>query len=731
MTCSSIIRGMSCLIALVVWFHASSEVVLPAETEPRQLFHLTARPWRPLGTQRERYLDVIEGLCRFSIRHQNDQGAIIDPFLHREHQYATPYFAYAVGTLIAEGKATDLSSHGILAIEHATGCFDGGAAAIPDRHGEFFIAALTGALPLYQNRTPTAQWERWRERLKKPQEAVVQGGKNNWETYLLKGEWMRVKAGLANREAAVAIIEDAWTERQRKRIAAAPFFLYHDRTSVPDTLSVEAVGRGNLLALIHLGYDGPSAGEIRYIAETATRMSLLLQDPSGQAPTNGRTDDHVWVDIGYQLSFEVMAERMLASDPWLAGQYRRAAVLAFQNYLRWQRSDGEWAGSFFVTKNHFDPELRVGHQTASQYSNYNGSLMFHLAEAFHARHSTIVERPAPAEVGGFAIRLDDEFSTAFANAGGMQVQANLRGETSEGYGNFWTPLGIVRMSRSGWDTRLGPSDGALTRDGGVSFAPTFAEDGRWFRMADLSERYEASWDVALASPVLVRVSISYAPRAKRTGPTFRQDLVITPDGLLSTVVKTSTDDSKWGVTWPILENDGHPLQTKIDPRSASTSYASDSDVQTFFAINDDAEAIPEMQSLRSTYGDLRPVRVVTSAPANHTFVYPHTSSDPEIAKMHESITVTEIGYRSLLGRVDGNLYVGRTAAGGMGSRIDLDNDGKTDVSFSSPCVFILQLHHGKVTAVETDSDVTMTQTETETETEGIAIKAFTPLSLSR
>jgi len=103
------------------------------------LFHLTARPWRPLEIQRERYLDVLEGLFRFSIRHQNDQGAIIDPFLHREHQYATPYFAYAVGTLIAEGKATDLSSHGIL-----------------------------------------------------------------------------------------AMIESAWTERQSKRIAAAPFFLYHD-----------------------------------------------------------------------------------------------------------------------------------------------------------------------------------------------------------------------------------------------------------------------------------------------------------------------------------------------------------------------------------------------------------------------------------------------------------------------------------------------------------------------
>lgn len=90
------------------------------------------------------------------------------------------------------------------------------------------------------------------------------------------------------------------------------------------------MGRGNLLALIHLGYDGPSAAEIRKAVETATRNTLMLQDPSGQAPANGRTDDHVWVDIGYGLAFEVMAAR----DKELAGQYRRAASLAFRNALR-------------------------------------------------------------------------------------------------------------------------------------------------------------------------------------------------------------------------------------------------------------------------------------------------------------------------------------------------------------------------------------------------------------
>jgi hypothetical protein len=442
-------------------------------------FHLTARPWQPTGVEKARFLDVIEGVCRFSKQHQSSSGAIIDPFLHREHQYATPYYAFAVGTLAAEGRAADLHPSGIAAMEHATKSFAGGRKSIPDDHGEFFIAVLTSALPLYEKHVTAEQLAAWKSRLSAETSQVIQGNKNNWETYIMKGDWLRQQAGLIAPQSAVAFIERAWAENHSRRIAPAPFFLYHDRTSDPDTLNVEAVGRGNLLALTHLGYDGPSAAAIRHFAETATRNTLYLADPSGQAPANGRTDNHVWVEIGYQLAFEVMAERALASgDTHRAAQFRRAASLAFLSAQRWRRSDAPWAGSFFVTKNRMDPALRTGYQLASQYSNYNGSLMFHLAEAFHARHSAIPEQPTPAEIGGYAFQLDPEFSAAFANAGGMQVQMNLRGQLQPSSGNLWTPLGIVRFARAGWETRLGPSDGALTAQGGLSFGPTWLENGR-------------------------------------------------------------------------------------------------------------------------------------------------------------------------------------------------------------------------------------------------------------
>ena len=81
------------------------------------------------------------------------------------------------------------------------------------------------------------------------------------------------------------------SSRQRDRVAPEPWRVYHDRTSDPDTLSVEAVGRGNLLALTHLGYDGPSAREIREAAESghppdaaACRIPPARFPPTG-APT--------------------------------------------------------------------------------------------------------------------------------------------------------------------------------------------------------------------------------------------------------------------------------------------------------------------------------------------------------------------------------------------------------------------------------------------------------------
>ena len=676
---------------------------------PESSYKLASRPWAPLNIPKKRYLDVLEGLCRFSLKFQDHTGAIIDPYTHQEEQYSTIYFAYGVGTLVRAGRAKDLLPAGVAAFEHSSLQFAQGDSALPqhDGYGAFFMPALVESLDVYASLIPKAQLEAWRSRLQLPLRALIGARKNNWMTYAMKGEWLRATHGLASREDAQQAIEEDWRSEQRARILATPLNLYHDKTSDPDTLSVEAVGRGNLLALIADGYDGPSAADIRQAAENGTQTTLLLQDPTGQVPANGRTSDHTWVDIGYQLAFQVMANReWAAGNKALAGVYQHASELSFSSTARWKRADGDAAGSYFITKNHFDPALRVGYQDASLMSNYTGAFMFHLAEAYNARELTIPERPAPAEIGGYAIALDPAFDSVFANAGGMQVQLNLRGQIEKSSGNYWTTLGLVRFSRVGWDSRLGPADGALTATDGVSFAPEFLEDGKWLRMGSLSKRYRGTWKSEFVHPALVRGTVEFRPVSGATGPVFESHLWITPDGVYIESTKTSNDSTPWGVTWPLFKNDGTALDMQITSSAATTKYSDSGDTESFLAIGRGQSITSDGETLRSTFGDIQPVRVDSVDGINRTFVYPHNASQPATDSVQASFRRTSSGFTSDLGAVDGDIYIGRTVAGGFGSGLTLPSG--VHLNFNRPSGFLVQIHNRVPTAIETDRNVTLT-----------------------
>jgi hypothetical protein len=691
----------------------SSLLATPPAEAPLPKYHLTARPWSPLEIPRDQYLDRVDGVVRFSVQHQDKHGAIIDPFFRKEHQYATPYYAHALGVLLKEKRAIDLKDSGIRALDWATKCFETNNAS---GHRVFYLHALLESIELYKPFVPAQAYETWRKRTQAVIDVARESKTYNWGTYLMLGDWLRYKAGLMEKKAAVDFIEEKWKTDQRPRIADTPLHLYHDTTSDPDTLAVEAVGRVNLLALVHHGYDGPSADEMKKLLESGTRSTLLLQDPSGQMPCNGRTDDHVWADIGYMVGFEIMANRAWErGEKELAGQYRYASMLTFQNIDRWRRTDGEWAGSYFVTKNHFDPPLRVGYQRASQYSNYNGSLMHHLAEAYELRATEIPQHPPPNLVGGYAFALDDKFASAFANAGGMQLQFDLRGDTKPSHENpnCWCALGLVRIGRPNWDTRLGPADGTRVGENGpgVSFAPTFEENGKWLRLASLPERYEGKFSVQFVHPVLVRCAVDYVPRERKSGPSFRQEFTVTPDGVLVETKRTAGTEN-FGVTLPLLANDGRPLQTSVKDRIASCRYADKGDEQNFIVLDKDATLTAE-GPVRSTFGDLMPVRATGSSDNLEVFIYPRRPSDPPADQVRDAFHRQPDGFASPIGSLLKDVYQGTYAAGGVGDRFrSLRSTGlsaQDDASFSAPCGFVLQYNaKGKITAFEADRDVTAT-----------------------
>jgi hypothetical protein len=198
--------------------------------------------------------------------------------------------------------------------------------------------------------------------------------------------------------------------------------------------------------------------------------------------------------------------------------------------------------------------------------------------------------------------------------------------------------------------------------------------------------------------------------------------ILTPDGALASV--QASHKIPFGLIWPLLEDDGRRLQVKVGSRFASVAYSDQADEQNFIVVNKQAKITNDEKAVQSTYGWLRPVRVTVAGAVNETFVYPRNAAEPTAAAVQRSFVRTASGFRSLLGRVDGNLYIGRTSAGGEGRIIDLNHDGKADVTFSEKCQFILRHEHGKVQAIETDRPVSALM-------QGIQIKltAYKPVYL--
>jgi hypothetical protein len=560
----------------------------------------------------------------------------------------------------------------------------------------------------------------WQQRLRTPVGALLDGESTRLDSRracAMRGEWLRSGLALVDRTSAREFIERHWLESQRQRILTDRLNLYQDHASNPESHAMEAAGRAALLELVESGYDGNSAAEMRRAVEGGTAAALLMVDPSGQCPANGWADGHVLSDALYLLAFDLMAERSATrGDTWLAGQYRRAAMMSFRGIRRWERGDG----SFFVTKNRFEPAARVGYQPGGTLTAANAALMYHLGEAFLARRTEIAECPTPVEIGGYALAADPAFASVFASAAGMQMMANLRGDPAGPYGVSWTALGVVRFSRPGWDARLGPSDGVhdAATGRGVSFAPTWMEGGRWTRLADVPERYQGRLSVAFAHPLLVRCAIDWFPLAGRRGPSFRQEFVLTPDGILATLEAPATVQA--GVTWPLLENDGEALEVHVSTHTASVRYPGGADEQNFISLASTPLMSAGEDAVRGSYGWLRPVQART----NLTFVYPRGAQDPPASAVRASFRQTVQGFSTVLGRVAGNLYVGRNAAGGEGKSIDLDGDGRPEAAFSAACGFLLQLSGSRVMAVEVDRDVRAT-----IKGRRLSLKAFEPVLL--
>jgi len=384
----------------------------PAIRDARAALSVRA-PQAPTGVTRSDYLRMVDGIVRHFAPFQDQSGAIIDPYAHREIQYSTPSYALAAAMLVHSGMRPELLNSASRALDRSINALATHSA--PDRIGDFFIYPTMAAYRLLRDRVDLPTRRNWERGLRKIDPDLAYSDRigpgqpdvMNWNSNAILGEYLRSRYGFAD-GAFVARYLDA------QMLRFTPAGLYRD-PGFP--LVYDAAARFNFLMLLEEGYDGPHRAALETLLHRGAWASLLMQSPNGDFPVGGRSSGHVWNDAMQCAAFEIWARRLAETNPSEAVAFKRAAHLAASSARRWLLPSGELT----VTKNFFNPARRFGYEEYSFVSQYNLLSAAYLALAWAFSDERVEEGVAPAERGDFLVNLPD-FRKIFANFHGHAIE---------------------------------------------------------------------------------------------------------------------------------------------------------------------------------------------------------------------------------------------------------------------------------------------------------------------
>jgi hypothetical protein len=192
-----------------------------------------------------------------------------------------------------------------------------------------------------------------------------------------------------------------------------------------------------------------------------------------------------------------------------------------------------------------------------------------LAQAWQFAAEQVEERPAPCDVGGYAVPILDPFHKVFGSAGGTYVEYDTCGD------QLYNPTGVLRIHVKGGHPQLGPSDGCAPKFSGqdvqIAVGPLWPDAaGVWRSLAEMSPP-APQVDIVEEKPERVVFRVTYSElRAKgQAGPgvSLTETLTVEPSGV------TVQDEISGGsvkalrISYPMLIFDG--LQ-KTRPRFCRT-----------------------------------------------------------------------------------------------------------------------------------------------------------------
>lgn len=368
---------------------------------------------------RSDYLDCSERIVRALIKHQAPDGVIIDPYHPRESNlefFATSRLVGALGQLIKAARCLDLKDALIKAVDCCLPHLNE-----PKLAPEFWVKELVYAWEALQRDLPADKRGQWKKLWlsqdpKQSYRCIVQDEHHNLTTFVALGEYLKHRNGLGGDPKLV----DGIVADQLDRRLFTPTGLYVD-PGAPMTYALVVNQQWD--ALLHWGYDGPRAAEMRDLSDRSGKTWLLIQSVTGEAPFGGRSNQFNFIEGHLACFFESQASRRAkAGDAVLARAFKRAARMALSAIKPWVM-DME---PLRHLKHGFDPKIEHGVDSGGTYSVYGALAASLLATAYHFADDSIRPAICPAEIGGYAIDLGPEFHKVFATCQGYHIEIETR-----------------------------------------------------------------------------------------------------------------------------------------------------------------------------------------------------------------------------------------------------------------------------------------------------------------
>ena len=431
------------------------------------------------------YLRLVKGYTRFMLPYQQPDGGFKDPN-GGGSGYGTPGYAACAATLVATGydtdpkllesavKAVDWSLTELYASMAKMRACDAKGMKRPGGVTDFFMFPLMLAYEQLEKQVPAELYAAWTEKLKgfDPVGYILyRTDGNNWPIVHGGGEFLRSSHGFTDLKYVEWILA-------KQKIRMTPFGMFMEGGA---PFAYDGFSRYYLTMMLHRGYRGEQHDFYRNACWKGAWTALLCQSPFGEMPAGYRSSHHSWNEGEQAVIYELYAAHYARAGRLAeAGAFKRGARLSLQCLTRWVRPEG----GPYVTKNRFP--LKGNFKVANPYSTYSLLTGSMLCWAYLVADDNIAERPAPADVGGFAFHIP-EFNMALANAGGTYVQYMTRGN------HLHNPTGLLRVHLRGGNPQLGPSDGAVEHlknspkepQQSVSVGPAWVgADGKEIRLAE-------------------------------------------------------------------------------------------------------------------------------------------------------------------------------------------------------------------------------------------------------